>query len=160
DTTAPTVTVTAPNGGENWAVGSTHSITWSASDDVGVTSVDILYSTTGASGTFTAIASGVANTGSYSWKVPNTPSSNAFVEVVAHDAAANSGTDLSDAAFTISAPPGSANNMYVWDQSWSVSQRGSWITVSVTVSVKRDTNANNIAEASDGPASGAVMNYV
>src|SRR5262249_11450463 len=67
---------------------------------------------------------------------------------------------LSDAAFTISAPPGSANNMYVWDQSWSVSQRGSWITVSVTVSVKRDTNANNIAEASDGPASGPVMNYV
>src|SRR5262249_36763444 len=65
DTTAPSVTVTAPNGGENWTAGSTRNITWSATDNVGVTAVDILYSTDGVGGAFTSIVSGVANSGSY-----------------------------------------------------------------------------------------------
>ena len=112
DTTPPNVTVTAPNGGENWTINTTHAITWSATDDVGVTTVDIYYSTTGSTGTFTAIASGISNTGSYNWTVPNAPSTNAFVKVVAHDGAGNTGQDLSDNAFTISAPAGSSKDMY------------------------------------------------
>jgi Bacterial Ig domain len=159
DATAPTVTVTAPNGGENWTVATTHAITWSASDDVGVTTVDIYYSTTGAGGTFTAIAAGVSNTGSYNWAVPNTPSTNAFVKVVAHDGAGNTGQDLSDNAFTISAPVGNANDMYVWDQSWVVTVRGNWINVSDTVTIRRDSNANGIAEVTDAVVPGAVMNF-
>jgi hypothetical protein len=101
DSIAPSVTVTAPNGGESWTAGTTQNITWTATDNVGVTSVDLYYSTSGSGGTFTAIATGLANTGSYAWKVPNTASTNAFVKAVAHDAAGNTGTDLSDAAFTI-----------------------------------------------------------
>jgi hypothetical protein len=159
DTTPPTVTVTAPNGGENWTINTTHAITWSASDDVGVTSVDISYSTTGAGGTFTAIATGVSNTGSYNWTVPNTPSTNAFVKVVAHDGAGNTGQDLSDNAFTISAPAGDAKNMYVWDQSWVVTVRGNWINVSDTVTIRRDSNADGLAEVTDAPVSGALLNF-
>lgn len=34
DTTAPVVTVTSPNGGESWANGSPHNITWTATDNV------------------------------------------------------------------------------------------------------------------------------
>ncbi len=159
DTTAPIVTVTAPNGSENWTVGTTHAITWSASDNVGVTTVDISYSTSGAGGTFTAIATGVSNSGSYNWTVPNTTSTNAFVKVVAHDSAGNTGLDLSDNPFTISAPIGSASDMYVWDQVWTVTVKGNWITVSDTVTIRRDSNADGLAESTDAVVPGAVMNF-
>lgn len=159
DTTAPSVTVTAPNGGESWTVATTHAITWSASDDVGVTTVDIYYSTSGAGGTFTAIATGLSNTGSFNWTVPNTPSTNAFVKVLVHDGAGNTGQDLSDNPFTISAPVGNANNMYVWDQAWTVTVRGNWINVSDTVTIRRDSNADGLAESTDAAVSGAVMNF-
>lgn len=159
DTSAPTVTVTAPNGGENWTVATTHAITWSASDNVGVITVDIYYSTSGPGGTFTAIAAGLPNTGSYNWTVPNAPSTNAIVKVVAHDGAGNSGQDLSDNRFTISAPAGNANNMYVWDQAWSVTVKGSWINVSDTVTIRRDSNADGLAESADAVVQGAVLNF-
>ena len=103
DQTAPSVTVTAPNGGQDWLAGSVQDITWNANDNVGVTSVDLLYSSNGASGSFITIASGEANDGTYSWTVPNAPTSNAFVKVVAHDTVGNSAEDISDGAFTISA---------------------------------------------------------
>jgi hypothetical protein len=159
DTTAPTVTVTSPNGGESWAVGSVHNITWTATDNVGVTSVDLYYSTDGGA-TFTAIATGIANTGSYSWTVPNAQTTNGFVKVVAHDGSGNIGQDLSNAAFTISAPVGNPNDIYVWDMTWNVSQHGGWINVSVTLFVKRDSNGDGIAEASDAAASGVVTTLV
>jgi len=103
DTAPPTVTVATPNGGENWAVGSAQNITWSATDNTGVTAVDLYYSSDGGQ-SFTLIAAGEPNDGAYTWTVPNTPTSSALVKVVARDAAGNSGQDLSDAAFRISAP--------------------------------------------------------
>jgi len=106
DTTPPTVTVTSPNGGENWTVGTSQTITWTASDDVGVTSIDIYYSTNGGA-TYHTIATGEANDGAYTWTVPNTPSTTCRVKVVAHDAAGNTGEDVSDGNFIIysAAPP-------------------------------------------------------
>lgn len=101
--TAPSVTVTAPNGGQDWAVGSVHDITWDATDNVGVTSVDLLYSSSGASGSFISIAAGETNDGTYSWTVPDDTTAAALVKVVAHDAAANSAEDVSDGPFTINA---------------------------------------------------------
>jgi hypothetical protein len=159
DTTAPVVTVTSPNGGESWAAGSVHNITWTATDDVGVTGVDLYYSTDGGA-TFTAIATGVANTGSYAWTVPNAATTNGIIKVVAHDGSGHTGQDASDAAFTITAPVGNPNNIYVWDMKWSQTQKGNWITVSVTVIVKRDSDGDGVAEASDANASGVVMNLM
>jgi FlgD Ig-like domain/Ser-Thr-rich glycosyl-phosphatidyl-inositol-anchored membrane family len=98
DVTAPTVTVTAPNGGELWLVGTSHSITWTASDNVGVTSVDIAWSTDGGATYPNVIATGVANTGSYSWS-PTIATASARVRVTAHDAASNSTADASNANF-------------------------------------------------------------
>ncbi|MCP4171747.1 MAG: hypothetical protein GY758_13345, partial [Fuerstiella sp.] len=97
----PAVTVTAPNDGEDWAVGSVQNITWTATDNVGVTSVDLYYSNSGSGGTFNLIALGEANDGIFSWTVPNDPTANAFVRVVAHDAAGNTGEDLTNLDFTI-----------------------------------------------------------
>jgi len=101
DVTPPAVAVGAPNGGEDWKAGSTHAITWTATDNVGVSSVDLAYSTNGGATFPYAIATGVANSGSYSWTVPNTPSSGAVVRVTAHDAAGNTGSDTGNASFTI-----------------------------------------------------------
>jgi len=101
DHTLPTVAVTVANGGELLIAGSTVDLGWTASDNVGVTSVDVLLSRSGAAGTYETIASGVANTGSYAWTVTLPASEDCWLKVVAHDAAGNSGSDVSDAAFAI-----------------------------------------------------------
>ena len=106
DITPPTVTVISPNGGENWPVGTSQTITWTASDNSGVvTSIDIYYSTNGGATYPYTIATGETNDGAYTWTVPNTPSTTCRVKVVAHDAAGNTGEDESDADFTIVGAP-------------------------------------------------------
>ncbi|MCK9210050.1 MAG: T9SS type A sorting domain-containing protein [Ignavibacteriaceae bacterium] len=74
----PTITITSPNGGESWQVGTQHNITWSSSD---VTSVKLEYTTDAGSNWQTIIESTSASAGSYSWTVPNTPSTNCKVRV-------------------------------------------------------------------------------
>jgi hypothetical protein len=105
DFQAPLVTVLSPNGGESWVGGTLHSITWSASDNVGVTSVDVFYQD-GASRPWTKLAQGLANSGSFSWFVHDTPTPGARVRVTARDLASNVGQDSSNAVFTIVATPG------------------------------------------------------
>ncbi len=101
DVTAPAVSVTSPNGGETRKAGSTQAITWSATDAVGVTSVDLAYSTDGGATFPNALATGIANSGSWSWSVPNLPTGTARVRVLARDAAGNLGRDSSATNFTI-----------------------------------------------------------
>ena len=105
DTQPPTVTVTSPNGAESWTGGSMHTVTWSAADNVGVTGVDLHYRDS-ESAPWTALAGNLANGGSFTWFVHNTPTATARVRAVARDAAGNSGSDLSNDLFTITAPPG------------------------------------------------------
>jgi len=101
DHVAPAVTVTAPNPGVAWKAGSTQDLTWTATDNVGVTAVDLAYSTDGGASYPNVIAAGLANSGSYSWTVPDAPTSAARVRATAHDAAGNPASDASDADFTI-----------------------------------------------------------
>jgi hypothetical protein len=100
DTVPPSVKVISPNGGETWNVGETRTITWTASDNVGVNKVDISYSTDGGKSWIT-IATNLPNTGSYQWKIPNTPSTNCLIRIEAYDGAGNKGSDISDGTFTI-----------------------------------------------------------
>jgi hypothetical protein len=105
DSTPPSVTVTSPNGGEVWNVGTMHDITWTATDSgSGVTSIDIHYSTDGGSTYPYTIATAEYNDGVYSWKIPDNPSSTCRVKVVAHDVAGNAGDDASNANFRIAKP--------------------------------------------------------
>ena len=97
----PSVTLNNPNGGESWTVGDSQDINWVASGGTGSLSVGLYYSTTGEYGTYNPIATGLPNTGSYSWTVPNAPSTNVFVKAVVTDASSNTANDISDAAFTI-----------------------------------------------------------
>jgi minor extracellular serine protease Vpr len=101
DLVDPVLAVTYPNGGETFITGNSVNVTWNATDNVGVTSVDVLLSRTGPGGPFVALASGIANSGSYLWAVGLPPSTNCWLKVVASDAAGNTGSDLDDAAFSI-----------------------------------------------------------
>ncbi len=101
DVTAPLVALGAPDGGETWKAGSSHAITWTATDAVGVTSVTLAYSTDGGASFPNTIATGLANSGSYTWTLPVASTTTARVRVVAYDAAGNAGRDSSSASFSI-----------------------------------------------------------
>ena len=100
DKTAPSVSVTSPNGGEIWLVESQHEITWSATDNVEVVSIDLFYSTdTGNS--WLIIAKDEPNDGTYLWTIPYNLSSNCKVKVIAYDAGNRMSFDVSDSIFSI-----------------------------------------------------------
>jgi hypothetical protein len=106
----PVVSLTSPDGGETWAAGSTQAITYTASDpDSGPSALSIaLDYSTNSGGTWTAIATGLSNTGSFSWTLPDLASTTARVRVTASDGAAEV-SDTSSANFTIQqAPPNQA----------------------------------------------------
>ncbi|HTM57300.1 MAG TPA: Ig-like domain-containing protein [Candidatus Udaeobacter sp.] len=100
DATPPVVALSSPNGGEVLAAGGTSSITWSASDNISVTSVDVAYSLDDGSN-WNTVAVGAANSGSYSWSLPNTPSTTCRARVTAHDGAGNTTAAASASDFTI-----------------------------------------------------------
>jgi hypothetical protein len=89
------LTMTSPNGGESWEAGSAHAITWSAPS---VGPVRIEYSTNNGS-TWAIVAASTANTGSYSWTVPATPSASCTVRI--SEAYDGEPLDTSDGVFTI-----------------------------------------------------------
>ena len=100
DNDSPTVEVIQPNGGETLCVGSLYKILWKAEDNIGVTSIDLLYSIDNGF-SWEQIAPGEYNDGVYEWEVPDTPSMECLVKVIAHDAEGNIANDLSDDVFTI-----------------------------------------------------------
>jgi len=92
------VTITAPNGGEKWTVGSSRTITW---DRVGsIPFVKLEFSTNGGS-IYSPITTSTSNTGSYGWTVPDNISTNCLVKVT--DTVDTTVTDVSNAAFKIQA---------------------------------------------------------
>jgi endonuclease/exonuclease/phosphatase family metal-dependent hydrolase len=96
--TPPSVTVTAPNGGESYAGGSSQNITWTAAN---VSNVKLEHTLDGSAWT-TITSSTAASAGSYAWTVPNSATTAAKVRVT--DASSATVTDASNAAFTITVP--------------------------------------------------------
>ncbi|UCC80171.1 MAG: carboxypeptidase regulatory-like domain-containing protein [Candidatus Zixiibacteriota bacterium] len=101
DTVPPSVTVISPNGGENWASYSVQTILWNATDNLGVTSIDIFFSSNGTGGPYNLVSSGESDDGLYLWNIPDDTTDNAFIKIIAYDYASNSAEDLSDGPFTI-----------------------------------------------------------
>ena len=93
------LTITAPNGSEDWEVGSGQSITWTSTGSI--VNVKIEYSTDNGSSWADVVAT-TTNDGTYEWAVPDSPSSQCLVRV--SDAADSLPTDASDSTFTIAAP--------------------------------------------------------
>ncbi|MCP5107583.1 MAG: hypothetical protein GY950_29615 [bacterium] len=153
---APTITVTSPNGGETLTVGRSSNITWSTGGTVG--NVKIKYYNENYVGGVTIVSS-TANDGSYSWTVPNDVSTNCLVEI--SEASDGSPSDFSNAFFAIEAdtPPdptitivspnggetlvvGSSHNIF-WASSgtvgnvkiqYSTNNGSSWSTISSSTS--------------------------
>ena len=98
----PQVTVLAPVGSEVWFQESVHDIEWTATGAIGVAFVDLDYSTDGGA-SWSSIVSGLANTGSYAWTVPDPPTTTARVRVTAHDSAEGVGQGASAGDFEIGA---------------------------------------------------------
>jgi hypothetical protein len=104
DTEIPSATITSPNGGENWIVGSVHNIAWTDYDNVGITSFKIEYSTDNGSNWMTIQDWISGDPHTYSWTVPNMTSMYCIVRVSGRDAALNIGSDQSNATFLIYSP--------------------------------------------------------
>src|SRR3989441_758687 len=136
------LTVTSPNGGEKWTVGSSRAITWTKTGSIA--NVKLEYSKDNFA-TATVIAASTPNTGSYTWTVPNDVSGTVKVRVAdAGDATVN---DVSDAnfkilaAFTVSAPNGG--------EIWTVgaTQAITWATSGTVANVKLEFSKDNFATA-------------
>lgn len=76
---SPTLSLTAPNGGESWEIGSTHAITWSSS---GLAWLKIELSRDGGSSYSETLVDPVpASAGSFNWLITGPPTSDARVRV-------------------------------------------------------------------------------
>jgi len=101
------VTIVQPNYGGVLVIGSSYAIEW-LSD--GISNIyDLKYSSAGPAGPFTNIILGFnTSNNTYSWTVPNTPSTNCYLKI--SDNVNSCKEDISDLAFTIS---GTANPITV-----------------------------------------------
>lgn len=106
DNTAPVVaanTITSANGGENWQGGSTHDFTWNSGGitETNLASITLQYSANNGT-SWTDIATGEANDGTYNWNpIPSLNSAQMLLRVVAIDQVTQTGSDVSDATFII-----------------------------------------------------------
>lgn len=89
------LTISSPNGGETFPVGTTKTITWNTVGEIA--NVQLSYSPDNGS-TWNNIKT-VPNTGSTTWTIPNTPSSECLLKISNADNA--DVFDISDAVFTI-----------------------------------------------------------
>jgi len=93
--TVPFITVTSPNGGEEWQADSTYNVTWTSTGTTGT--VNIEYSTNNGSN-WTGIIASTVSDGTHPWTIPDTPSDSCLVRITDTD---GSPSDTSDAVFAI-----------------------------------------------------------
>ena len=156
-TILPLVTVTTPNGGENWLANTQHNITWTSQI---ITNVSIEYSTNNGNNWISVISSTPASSGSYDWTVPNTPSTQCLVRI--SDASNASINDVSDNVFTIAplitvtAPNGGEN--WVGTIPYNITWTSQNIT-NVSIEYSTDNGSSWISVISSTPASGGSYNW-
>jgi hypothetical protein len=101
DTAPPTLTLTNLTGGQYIKGGVSNPITWSGSDlHATATPISLYYSTDGGS-TWTTIATGVSNSGTYSWSTPSINSNSVRLKVGMADSAGNTSSDASSTSLTV-----------------------------------------------------------
>ena len=93
----PTITVTSPNGGETWSVGSTHTITWTQTGLTGAVTIDLYKG-----GVFLKIlGTPDAAVGTFDWAIETTEAAGTDYTVLIWQ---NSVSDTSDADFALMRP--------------------------------------------------------
>ncbi len=97
----PVVTLDAPNGGETWRIGTVQSIKWHDNGGPVSNNLKLEYSIDGGTN-WKAIATGVANSGTYSWTIPDDYSVSTKVRIT--DTSRMTSTDESNSVFSIEVP--------------------------------------------------------
>ena len=93
----PTITVTAPNGDENWQRGTTHTISWSSTGSVGYVTIELYKG-----GIFdSTIVSSTSNDGSYSWSIPSSQTAGTDYKIKITSTSDTTIYDYSDNDFSI-----------------------------------------------------------
>lgn len=105
------VKVLSPNGGEVFDAGSTQTITWEASETIDKVSIGYKR----CDSCMEWIATGVENTGSYDWTIPEdmNASYQYKVYIIGYDTGVGSANDVSDSDFTINAPEPQIESIWV-----------------------------------------------
>jgi len=147
----PSVVVTSPVAGGLLSIGASTAITWSASDNVGVSAVDLDYSMDGGT-TWKPIATGQPNTGSYSWTTAN--ASSIRIRVKAYDPAGNIGvgfsgsiptSDTTPPSIVMTAPSGSLAAGSPVDVKWTATDNVGVIGIDLDYSMDNGTSWASIA---------------
>ncbi len=112
----PEVTVTRPDGGEVFTAGTQEDITWTAvpGNDPGdpIDYIHLSYSIN-AGTSWTVIATGLPNTGTYIWTLPNENSDQCHVRVRAFDTMGRMGEDVSNIFTMQGIPPAPPQSLLV-----------------------------------------------
>ena len=96
DNISPNITVTSPNGGETWQMGSSYNITWN--DNISSNVMIDLYR----SGTFeTTITNPTISNGTYNWSIPTNLTESSSYKVKISSTSNSSLFDFSNSYFTI-----------------------------------------------------------
>jgi len=100
-TAFPFAYVHYPRGGETFRAGSVRVIKWTTGRNDSNLRVDLDYTLSGTNGPFLNIARNVTDSGSYQWKVPNTPSRFCRIRVTLNGSASTKASAVSIGNFTI-----------------------------------------------------------
>jgi len=103
-TAAPTITVTSPNGGESWSIGSTYPITWTSTNLTGILGIKLLIGTSG--NYYTVGFPQNATTGSYDWTIQSPVPPGTQMKIVIYSTLTPAIADTSNNFFTILQAPG------------------------------------------------------
>jgi len=99
---SPTITVTSPNGAEQWVIGTAQNITWASAGSISANNIKLEYSADGGS-IWNTIATGEVNDGTYSWIVANAVSGTCKVRIT-DTGRTDTPQDASDGVFAILVP--------------------------------------------------------
>jgi hypothetical protein len=134
DSANPAVTLTSPLGGQTYAGGASQNITWNAATDnilLATNPISLEYSTNSGS-TWTSIATGEANDGTYAWTVPSINSTTVRVRVIAQDRAGNSANSASTSDLAIDSTAPTATSLSINGGAASTTSQTVTLTLAAT----------------------------
>ncbi len=110
DTIPPQVTILSPNGGESYPVSGTGNMQSLASDNIGLTTMDLALSTNSGASYDYPLLLHMPYQASVNWPVPPVATTHARLRVTVYDGVGNSSSDASDADFSLVGSSGGGAN--------------------------------------------------
>jgi hypothetical protein len=102
----PSITVTSPNGGENWVAGSTQTIQWTYTGNPGsYVRIELLKGGVLNRTIVSSVSKGTNESGSYNWVVPSTQTAGSDYQVRVTSTSNSACAGTSSGNFTITGPP-------------------------------------------------------